>query len=153
MVNPQDYRLGVGIVLLNPEGKIFAGQRIDLQTSAWQMPQGGIDHNEYAKDAAMRELGEEVGTDKVEIIQETKEWIHYNLPPLLQNKLWNGRYKGQLQKWFLMRFTGKDSDINIQTKNPEFIQWRWENPELLIETIVDFKKDLYLKVFKEFKLI
>ncbi len=153
MYNLKDYRLGVGIVLVNKEGKVFAGQRIDSQTESWQMPQGGVEAGETMEQAALRELAEEVGTDKVAIIGETKEMLYYDLPEELLGKLWNGKYKGQRQKWLLMRFLGEDADINIATSLPEFIQWHWEDPATLARLIVPFKREIYLRVLGEFGLI
>lgn len=144
------YREGVGMMVLNPEGKVLVGRRIDNDTEAWQMPQGGIERGENPATAAMRELMEEVGTNKVEIIAETNEWFYYDLPPQFSEKLWNGRYAGQMQKWFLMRFIGEDSDINIHTAHPEFAEWAWNDHNTLSKLIVDFKKDLYARVVAEF---
>jgi putative (di)nucleoside polyphosphate hydrolase len=114
------------------------------------MPQGGIERRETPRQAAFRELLEEVGTDKVEILAETNDWLYYDLPPEFANKLWNGRYAGQMQKWFLMRFLGEDSDININTAHPEFAEWCWNDISTLPELIVDFKKALYARVVSEF---
>jgi putative (di)nucleoside polyphosphate hydrolase len=144
------YREGVGMMVLNHENKVLVGRRIDNDTEAWQMPQGGIDRGENPQQAAMRELMEEMGTDKVEIITETREWFYYDLPPSLANKLWNGRYAGQMQKWFLMRFLGTDADININTKIPEFAEWGWNDISTLPDLIVDFKRDLYRRVIEDF---
>lgn len=144
------YREGVGMMVVNHENKVLVGRRIDNDTEAWQMPQGGIERGENPRTAALRELLEEVGTNKVEIIAETNEWLYYDLPPQFSNKLWNGRYAGQMQKWFLMRFLGEDSDININTAHPEFAEWSWNDVVTLPDLIVDFKKDLYTRVVKEF---
>jgi len=137
-------------MLLNNEGKIFAGQRYDSTAEAWQMPQGGIDDGETPQQALFRELLEEVGTDKAEIIAECKDWLFYDLPQNLRNKLWNGRYAGQMQLWYLLKFTGSDSDINIDTDEPEFKNWRWVNCEELPSLIVEFKRDLYNSILQEF---
>ncbi|MFY0693116.1 MAG: RNA pyrophosphohydrolase [Paracoccaceae bacterium] len=146
------YRRNVGVVVLNAEGRIFAGQRIDHNQNAWQMPQGGIDPGETARQAALRELTEETGIDaeKVSIIAETGSWLPYDLPHELVPKLWNGKYRGQEQKWFLLRFTGTDADINIETEHPEFSSWRWMSVEDLLESIVPFKRVVYEGVVAAF---
>ncbi len=150
--NSRIYRSGVGIILLNRENLIFAGKRIDNKLAeAWQMPQGGIDEGEDVRKALFREMFEEIGTDKAEIIAESKDWLYYDLPIDLQSKLWGGKYKGQQQKWFVLRFTGEDSDINIDTHEPEFYQWKWTNKEEIISLAVSFKQDLYKMIFKEFE--
>ena len=149
--NSLPYRSGVGIILLNSEGKVFAAKRIDTKSEAWQMPQGGIDEGETAKEAAMRELGEEEGTSKAKIIAESKDWYFYDLPDNLISKVWGGKYRGQKQKWFVMQFLGADKDINIQTPEPEFCEWKWAKASDLIDMIVPFKRDLYEKLFTEFK--
>lgn len=144
------YRRNVGIMLVNPAGLIFVGSRIDFASDAWQMPQGGIDAGETPAQAAMRELHEEVGTDKAEILGESAGWLSYDLPAKLRRKLWRGRWRGQSQKWFAMRFTGTDSDIDIDTKHPEFGAWRWVEPQQIVDLIVPFKRDLYRAVLEEF---
>lgn len=146
------YRPCVGIMLVNMDGKVFVGQRLDNAVEAWQMPQGGIDEGEDARTAALRELGEETGIvpDLVEIIAKTREEHFYDLPPELVGKLWGGKYRGQRQIWFLARFLGKDGDVNIQTKHPEFREWKWTAPETLPELIVPFKKKLYRDILHEF---
>lgn len=149
-LSQKPYREGVGMMVLNPQNQVLVGRRIDNDTEAWQMPQGGIDRGETPTQAAFRELREEIGTDKVEIISETNEWLYYNLPEPIASKLWNGRYAGQMQKWFLMRFIGNDSDININTHHPEFAEWTWESITNLPNLIVEFKKELYNKVISEF---
>jgi len=149
MRNPDDYRKGVGIILLNKEKLVFVGQRIDKISEAWQMPQGGIDEGESPEEAALRELHEEVGTNKAEIIYEVPNWLFYDLPDELAKKLWKGRYKGQMQKWFVMNFTGTDSDINLQTEIPEFMTWKWARHNDLADMIVEFKRELYGQVFDE----
>jgi putative (di)nucleoside polyphosphate hydrolase len=148
MKNPDHYRKGVGIVLLNKDKKVFVGQRIDKTSEAWQMPQGGIDEGEDQYQAVMRELMEEVGTDKANILHEVEEWLFYDLPVDIASKLWGGRYKGQMQKWFVIEFTGSDSDINIATEIPEFMTWKWANPNELLDMIVPFKRELYEAIFK-----
>jgi putative (di)nucleoside polyphosphate hydrolase len=145
------YRPGVGIMLLNKAGHVFAAKRIDMTSEAWQMPQGGIDEGESPEEAAWRELEEETGTGKAEILAESRGWHTYDLPQELVPKIWGGRYRGQRQKWFVMRFTGTDADINIATKHPEFSEWKWVKPETLPAIIVPFKKELYAKLVEEFK--
>lgn len=144
------YRLGVGVLLLNNKGKVFAARRIDTRSEAWQMPQGGIDGNETPEEAVLRELMEEIGTDDVEILRESERWFSYDLPDYLQTKLWRGKYKGQRQKWFAMHFTGKDADINIDTEKPEFVEWTWMEHHVLPQMIVSFKRQLYIDVLEEF---
>ena len=149
-----NYRPGVGILLLNGDGKIFVGRRIDMPAglAAWQMPQGGIDPGETPREAALRELREEVGTDKAEILGETAGWLHYDLPPEIAGRMWGGGYRGQRQKWFAMRFTGEDSDIDLAAaEHPEFDTWEWLAPERLPELIVPFKRRLYLEVIEELR--
>ena len=149
--NDLAYRPCVGIVLIK-KGKIFAGQRLDYKSSAWQMPQGGIEDNESPKDAAFRELKEETGIKKkhIKIILESKNWVRYDLPEELISKLWNGKFIGQKQKWFAMEFFGLDTDININTKSPEFSQWKWMTADQLINSIVPFKKNVYKKILTKF---
>lgn len=145
------YRPGVGIILLNEINHVFVAQRADKQFDAWQMPQGGIDGDEIPHQAVWRELMEEVGTDKAEIIAESRDWFYYDLPEELQKKLWGGKYRGQRQKWFVMRFTGQDSDIDLNAHDhPEFTNWKWANPAQLLDLIVPFKRDVYRDVLAEF---
>lgn len=145
----KEYRRSVGIMLLDAKGRIFVGRRIDTP-GAWQMPQGGIDDGEEPRDAALRELKEEVGTNKAEIIGETQGWLTYELPGDLHRQAWGGRYRGQIQKWFAMRFRGTDADIKLDTHHPEFDAWKWTTREDLIHTIVPFKRQLYVDVLEEF---
>ena len=147
---PTAYRPCVGIMLLNAANRVFVARRIDMSSDAWQMPQGGIDPGEEPRAAALRELGEETGTDKAIIIGESSRWMNYDLPVEMVGQLWKGRYRGQTQKWFLMRFTGIDSDINIATETPEFTEWRWIEPAQLPDVIVPFKRDIYRQVVAEF---
>lgn len=145
------YRPCVGIMLINPLGQVFVARRIDTLAEAWQMPQGGIDDGEDPRAASMRELEEETGTNKAEILAESKGWLTYDLPEHLVPQLWGGKYRGQRQKWFAMRFTGTDTDIDIATKHPEFSQWKWVAPAQVPELIVPFKRELYERLVEEFK--
>ena len=147
----KNYRPCVGIVLIN-NGSIFAGQRLDYKSDAWQMPQGGIEENESPIRAAIRELKEETGIKKkhINIILESKNWINYDLPKELIPKLWNGKFVGQSQKWFAMEFLGSDSDVNINTKNPEFSKWQWMTKNKLLDSIVPFKKKVYENILSQF---
>ena len=144
------YREGVGMMLINNAGLVFVAKRIDMLAEAWQMPQGGIDAGESPTEAALRELQEEIGTDKASIIAESRTWLTYDLPKELVPKLWGGRFRGQRQKWFAMRFLGADSDININTKHPEFSHWKWVEKHTLPEVIVPFKRELYQQLVDEF---
>lgn len=145
------YRSGVGIMLLNARGQVFVAKRIDTQAEAWQMPQGGIDNGETPEAAARRELLEETGTDKAKILAESAAWYTYDLPEALVSQVWGGKYRGQKQKWFLMRFTGTDADININTEHPEFSEWQWATPATLPDLIVPFKRQLYTELLAEFR--
>ena len=146
------YRPCAGVMLLNRDGRVFVGQRIDNTLEAWQMPQGGIDPGEDAHAAAIRELGEETGVtpDNVSLIAEAGEELFYDLPPELIGKVWKGKYRGQRQRWFLFRFEGSDDDIRIDTKHPEFRAWRWAVPGDLPGLIVPFKRELYEQVLAAF---
>jgi len=146
------YRQGVGIVLINDEGRIFAGRRYDRFQEAWQMPQGGIDAGETPRAAALRELEEETGVAErlVDVLAEDPDWRRYDLPGPLADSAWGGKYRGQEQKWFAARFLGRDSDIDIETEHQEFIAWRWATTEELLKSIVDFKRPLYEAVFGAF---
>lgn len=147
----KDYRRGVGMLIINHEKKIFIGQRFDKDESAWQMPQGGIDNNETPEETCIRELAEETGiVSNYKILDKTKNWYSYDLPNNLQKKLWRGKYKGQVQQWFILNFFGDDAEINIKTKHPEFKNWKWAYKEELMKLIVPFKKELYEKTFTEF---
>jgi putative (di)nucleoside polyphosphate hydrolase len=147
------YRRGVGIMLFNKAGLVFVAQRLDQPSDAWQMPQGGIDAGEDPATAAKRELKEEIGTDKAEVVAESREWFRYDLPKDLRPRLWGGKYRGQMQKWFAMRFTGTDRDIDIATEHPEFSAWKWTKPATLPDLIVPFKRDLYRELLVEFKAV
>jgi len=146
-------RIGVGILLLNNENKVFVGKRIDNPESFWQMPQGGVDKNEDFLRAAKRELKEETGIKSVELIKEVNDWLEYDLPKNLLGKIWNGKYRGQTQKWFIMRFLGKNKEINIKTKNPEFLDWQWVNSSELPNISVKFKANIYKRLEEELKIL
>lgn len=147
------YRPNVGVMVINGSGDVFVAQRLEHYADAWQMPQGGINPGEDARVAALRELEEETGipASKVTILAETDGWIPYELPADLIAKLWNGKYRGQEQKWFLMRFLGEDADINIETEEPEFSAWKWILPSALPHAIVPFKRDVYVAVLNAFQ--
>jgi putative (di)nucleoside polyphosphate hydrolase len=138
------------MMVLNAAGQVFVGRRLET-VDAWQMPQGGIDPGESARTAVLRELREEIGTDKAVIIGESAVWRPYDLPPRLGNRLWGGRYRGQAQKWFALRFTGTDADIDIATGHPEFDAWQWVAIDRLVDLIVPFKRDVYNEVVAEFR--
>jgi len=146
------YRPCVGVMLANRDGRVFVGQRIDTETPAWQMPQGGVDKGEAPERAALRELWEETGVlpALVKVEAETRDWITYDLPVELVPNIWGGKYRGQKQKWFLLRFLGADADINIATQHPEFSDWRWLPPGDLPGAIVPFKRKVYEQVLDEF---
>lgn len=146
------YRPGVGAMLVNPQGRVFVGQRIDSTLDAWQMPQGGVDPGEEPDDAVLRELEEETGIapSLVEIVACGVAPYDYDLPPDLISTVWKGKYRGQRQHWYLLRFLGEDADVNIATDHPEFNQWRWAAPAELVELIVPFKRELYAAIVAEF---
>jgi putative (di)nucleoside polyphosphate hydrolase len=146
-------RSGVGIVVLNKQNKVFVARRIDNPKNFWQMPQGGVDEGENFLNAAYRELEEETSIKKVELIQELEGTITYELPDRLLGIIWKGKYRGQKQKWFLMRFNGVDNEINIKTKNPEFLDWKWIEIDQLTEVVVDFKLHVYKEVKEKVKKI
>ena len=147
------YRPCVGVMLLNRDGHVFVGQRIDNPGPAWQMPQGGVEKGAAPREAALRELWEETGVsaDLVTVEAESKDWIPYDLPVDLVGKLWKGRYRGQEQKWFLMRFSGTDEQVNIATEHQEFSRWKWTAPDQLVNQIVPFKRHVYEQVLSAFK--
>ena len=142
-------RKGVGIVLINSENKVFVAKRIDNPKNFWQMPQGGVDNNEDFLSAALRELKEETSIDKVKLIQELEGMTTYELPDNLLGLIWKGKYRGQKQKWFLMKFIGEEGEINLKTKRPEFLEWKWINIKDLTDVVVNFKLEVYKKVQEE----
>ena len=144
-------RTGVGIILLNNENKVFVAKRIDNAKNFWQMPQGGVNSNEPLLQAMKRELLEETSIKNVEVLQEFEQWLEYELPENLIGKIWKGKYRGQKQKWFLMRFNGEDNEINIKTKNPEFLDWKWIEIDQLTKVVVDFKLHVYKEVKEQVK--
>jgi len=146
-------RTGVGIILLNHENKVFVGKRIDNPKNFWQMPQGGVNQNENFLQAAKRELEEETGIKSVELVKELNEWLGYDLPENLLGKVLEGKYRGQKQKWFIMKFVGKDNEINVKTKNPEFLDWKWIEVSKLPSIAVSFKVNLYKKLKKELNFL
>jgi putative (di)nucleoside polyphosphate hydrolase len=147
------YRPCVGVVLINPQGLIWAGQRIDSPSPAWQMPQGGIDGDEKPREAAYRELWEETGVtrDLVEFVGKTHGWVTYDLPPDLLGKVWKGKYRGQRQKWFLFRYLGRDDQISIAREHPEFSAWKWIGAAEMMAAIVPFKRQVYEEVVAAFR--
>jgi putative (di)nucleoside polyphosphate hydrolase len=144
------YRPCVGIMLINDNGHIFGGQRIDNRAEAWQMPQGGIDAGEDVETACFREMREEIGTSKADILSIHPEWLNYDIPLPLADRLWGGSYRGQSQKWVALRYTGQDSDINIATEEPEFFSWQWMSPADLIQLAVPFKRPVYEDIMTQF---
>ena len=139
-------RIGVGAIVLNNKNKVFVGKRKDNPVDKWQMPQGGVDKNESFLDAMKRELYEETSIHNIEIIEEIKDWFEYELPKNLLGIIWKGKFRGQKQKWFIVRFTGDENEINLKTKHPEFIEWKWIDLDDLPHVVVDFKKELYKKI-------
>ena len=146
-------RKGVGIIVLNNKNQVFVGKRRDNPGDKWQMPQGGVDEGEDNFIAMQRELIEETSIKNIKIIKEIENIFEYELPENLVGIIWKGKFRGQKQKWFITRFLGQDSEINLNTKHPEFIEWKWLAPEKLPDVIVDFKKNLYLKLLKEINLV
>ena len=142
-------RKGVGVVVLNHEDKVFVGKRRDNPIDKWQMPQGGVDQGESFLTAMKRELFEETNIQSIKVVKEIDGFFEYELPEELVGIIWKGKYRGQKQKWFITRFLGLDNEININTKQPEFIDWKWIDPNMLPEVIVNFKRDLYLKLLRE----
>ena len=146
-------RTGVGIIVLNSEDQVFVGKRKDNPGDQWQMPQGGVDKGEDFVSAMRRELMEETSIKNIKILKEIDKIYNYELPKNLVGIIWKGKFRGQAQKWFITRFLGQDKEINLNTKNPEFIEWKWINPQKLPEVIVSFKKKMYLELVKEISLI
>ena len=147
------FRIGVGIIVLNNKNQVFVGKRKDNPGNNWQMPQGGIDKGEDFISAMKRELMEETSIKNIKILKELEHLYQYDLPKNLVGIIWKGKFRGQKQKWFITRFLGKDTEINLKTKHPEFIEWKWIEPEKLPEVIVSFKKEIYLSLVKEIKLL
>ena len=146
------YRQGVGVMLISADARVFVANRIDMNGEAWQMPQGGIDEGEDPQAAALRELDEEIGTDKAHILGESHHWLRYDLPPELAGKVWGGRYRGQEQKWYAVRFTGGDSDIDLTAHGrPEFSAWRWVTLDDLYSLVVPFKREVDRAVIAELR--
>ena len=144
-------RIGVGVIVLNNENKVFVGKRKDNPGDKWQMPQGGVDKNENFLTAVKRELNEETSIKNIKIIKELDGWFEYELPKNLLGIIWKGKFRGQKQKWFVARFIGEESEINLKTENPEFIEWKWIKIDELPKVIVDFKKNVYEKLLIELK--
>ena len=143
MLNKLPMRQGVGVIVLNQNNEVFVGKRKDNPIDKWQMPQGGIDKNESPYNAMRRELFEETSITSIEVLKEIEKWLEYELPPNLLGKIWKGKFRGQKQKWFIVKFIGNDNEINLNTKHPEFIEWRWIDYKSLPNVIVDFKKEVY----------
>ena len=153
MSNILPLRTGVGVIVLNKDNKVFVGKRKDNPIDKWQMPQGGVDKGEELVDAMRRELKEETSIKNIKIIKEIDGWLDYELPKNLLGKIWKGKYRGQKQKWFIVKFLGEESEINITTKRPEFIEWKWVERNQLPNIIVDFKKNVYERLVVELKNI
>ncbi len=148
---PRRYRRGAGAMLFNGDGKVFVGHRSDTDGEAWQMPQGGIEKGEKPRRAALRELAEEIGTDKFVIIAKSSCWLTYDFPKELAVRIWNAKYRGQKQRWFALGFTGVDGDIDLDTRHPEFDDWKWADIETLPDQVVPFKRRVYEQLVAEFR--
>ena len=151
MTNQLPMRKGVGIIVLNKNNEVFVAKRKDNPVDKWQMPQGGIDNNETPLDAMKRELAEETSITRIKVLKEIENWLEYELPQNLLGKIWKGKFRGQRQKWFIVKFIGNENEINLNTKHPEFIEWKWILPDKLPEVIVNFKKEMYIKLLKNIK--
>lgn len=153
--NERTYRIGVGLMIINKYKQVFVGKRADMSQSDisnhWQMPQGGMDSHETPEEAALREMREEIGTNKVHLLAEMPDWLTYEFPESLGKVLWGGRFRGQKQKWFLFEYLGQDGEIDICTPHPEFSDWRWVEPETLPDLIVPFKRELYKQILEMFR--
>ena len=146
MTNKLPMRQGIGVIVLNKNNEVFVGKRKDNPIDKWQMPQGGMDANETPLNAMKRELREETSITRIKVLKEIQNWLEYELPPNLLGKIWKGKFRGQKQKWFIVRFIGNDSEIDLNTQYPEFIEWKWIDYNLLPEVIVEFKKEVYKKL-------
>ena len=146
MTNKLPMRQGIGVIVLNEKNEVFVGKRKDIPIDKWQMPQGGMDANETPLNAMKRELREETSITRIKVLKEIQNWLEYELPPNLLGKIWKGKFRGQKQKWFIVRFIGNDSEIDLNTQYPEFIEWKWIDYNLLPEVIVEFKKEVYKKL-------
>tara|TARA_B100001989_G_C24486445_1_gene437218 strand:+ start:10 stop:477 length:468 start_codon:yes stop_codon:yes gene_type:complete len=146
MTNKLPMRQGIGVIVLNEKNEVFVGKRKDNPIDKWQMPQGGMDANETPLNAMKRELREETSITRIKVLKEIQNWLEYELPPNLLGKIWKGKFRGQKQKWFIVRFIGNDSEIDLNTQYPEFIEWKWIDYNLLPEVIVEFKKEVYKKL-------
>ena len=151
MKNKLPMRQGVGVIVLNKNNEVFVAKRKDNPVDKWQMPQGGIDLNETPFEAMIRELAEETCIKNIKVLKEIEKSLEYELPPNLLGKIWKGKFRGQKQKWYIVKFLGNDEEINLNTKHPEFIEWKWINYNLLTDVIVDFKKEVYKKLKIELK--
>tara|TARA_Y100000816_G_scaffold73835_1_gene49751 strand:- start:583 stop:1050 length:468 start_codon:yes stop_codon:yes gene_type:complete len=151
MKNKLPMRQGVGVIVLNKNNEVFVAKRKDNPVDKWQMPQGGIDLNETPFEAMIRELAEETSIKNIKVLKEIEKSLEYELPPNLLGKIWKGKFRGQKQKWYIVKFLGNDEEINLNTKHPEFIEWKWINYNLLTDVIVDFKKEVYEKLKIELK--
>ncbi len=146
-------RTGVGIIVINNQNKIFVAKRIDNPVDKWQMPQGGVDPGEELVDAMKRELVEETSIKSIKLLKEINRWLEYELPKNLLGRIWKGKFRGQKQKWFIVKFIGSETEINLKTKHPEFMEWKWVEIDELINVIVDFKKNVYKELIPEIKKI